>query len=406
MNKLVVFLDSNEYKRCGHNFGSTPMRKICELASKEYIHLLATTVILGEVSQHIKDEVDLFADTQKELAQNAASIRNLPEYVDIIRKIDVADVHCKAQQAFRDFLTTTKCEILSSNEINNDSLLSDYFLKRLPFEDNAKKGTEFKDAFIVYTLRKYADENNTCVNIVSSDKGFCGSFAGYEDFRIFSRSEELFSYITRIMEVIPAENAKTVQSYINQPDIKRELLLKIEDEIYSVGAWIEEIAEDGDIHSIDIQDIALTYLDDLEYSVLTIHIEAVVKLAIDYTCIDEENSYWDKEEEAYLFAATTDVRLGKKVKLDFNMTLEVEADNDGKIHEIFAIDNFEIEDSRSGIKISVDEDDDIEVLHSSLNDFEEDYVPGAYNTCPDCGCKINFANDGGNGFCSNCAPDH
>lgn len=46
VNKLVVFLDSNEYKRCGHNFTSTPMRKICEVASKESIHLLATTVIL------------------------------------------------------------------------------------------------------------------------------------------------------------------------------------------------------------------------------------------------------------------------------------------------------------------------------------------------------------------------
>lgn len=37
---------------------------------------------------------------------------------------------------------------------------------------------------------------------------------------------------------------------------------------------------------------------------------------------------------------------------------------------------------------------------------EEEYLEGAYNICPDCGCKINFENDGGNGFCINCAPEH
>lgn len=37
---------------------------------------------------------------------------------------------------------------------------------------------------------------------------------------------------------------------------------------------------------------------------------------------------------------------------------------------------------------------------------DDEYVEGAYNICPDCGCKINFENDGGNGFCVNCAPNH
>lgn len=41
--------------------------------------------------------------------------------------------------------------------------------------------------------------------------------------------------------------------------------------------------------------------------------------------------------------------------------------------------------------------------------FEEEpdeYLADAYNTCPDCGNRINFENDGGNGFCTNCAPNH
>lgn len=43
---------------------------------------------------------------------------------------------------------------------------------------------------------------------------------------------------------------------------------------------------------------------------------------------------------------------------------------------------------------------------SLLDSDEEEYLEGAYTTCPDCGCKINYENDGGNGFCVNCAPEH
>lgn len=45
---------------------------------------------------------------------------------------------------------------------------------------------------------------------------------------------------------------------------------------------------------------------------------------------------------------------------------------------------------------------------SSYSDFfdREDSVPGAYTTCPDCGRGINNQNDGGNGFCSTCGPNH
>ena len=47
-NEILVFIDTNEYRRCGHNFKSTPMRKIHELASKNTIHLLSSTVVVGE----------------------------------------------------------------------------------------------------------------------------------------------------------------------------------------------------------------------------------------------------------------------------------------------------------------------------------------------------------------------
>ena len=43
---------------------------------------------------------------------------------------------------------------------------------------------------------------------------------------------------------------------------------------------------------------------------------------------------------------------------------------------------------------------------SAYQQNEDDYDPDAYNTCPDCNAPISYKNDGGNGFCSKCAPNH
>lgn len=37
---------------------------------------------------------------------------------------------------------------------------------------------------------------------------------------------------------------------------------------------------------------------------------------------------------------------------------------------------------------------------------EDEHLKDAYDICPDCGKEINIDNDGGNGFCINCAPNH
>ena len=40
------------------------------------------------------------------------------------------------------------------------------------------------------------------------------------------------------------------------------------------------------------------------------------------------------------------------------------------------------------------------------DEYEEEYIYGGYTICPDCGKKIGLENDGGNGFCIECAPYH
>lgn len=216
MNALNVFLDSNEYKRCGHNFSCTPMKKLQELSKKGTIQLLITNVVENAVSQHIKEDVQSFLEGHRKLTKNAGAIRNIPEIADIIRKVNETEIHESAEKAFQTFVAENFFERISSNDIDNDALLSDYFARRLPFEDNTKKAAEFKDAFIIYALRKYADDNDIKICVVSNDSGIRGSITGDPRFMVFNRSEDLFGYITRILEEATAENTRTVQKFIEE----------------------------------------------------------------------------------------------------------------------------------------------------------------------------------------------
>ena len=404
MNALNVFLDSNEYKRCGHNFSCTPMKKLKELSKRGTIQLLITNVVENEVSQHIKEDVQSFLEGHRKLVKNAGAIRNIPEIADIIRKVNETETYESAEKAFQTFVAENFFERISSNDINNDELLSDYFARRLPFEDNTKKAAEFKDAFIIYALRKYADDNDIKICVVSNDSGIRGSITGDPRFMVFNRSEDLFGYITRILEEAAAENTHTVQKFIEE--VCGEITDKIVEEINNFGVWVSEAEGDCDIYEVKVWDIKLSYVDEVdEFDVLPTHIQAVVELTVDCACIDEDNSYWDKEDGAYLLLVTQDLRLTKTMDFDFTLALNVDSDEYGKVVAVIGIDKCSLDSVQGSIDLDVADADEVEVLHSSMDDYHDE-CPNSYTICPDCGCKINFENDGGNGFCVKCALKH
>lgn len=47
-----------------------------------------------------------------------------------------------------------------------------------------------------------------------------------------------------------------------------------------------------------------------------------------------------------------------------------------------------------------------EILSGNLVETSYQDLDCGYTTCPDCGCPIDYDNDGGNGFCTKCAPIH
>ncbi|RAP07222.1 PIN-like domain-containing protein [Bacillus velezensis] len=104
--------------------------------------------------------------------------------------------------------------------------------------------------------------------------------------------------------------------------------------------------------------------------------------------------YWGKDDDTKEIIVSPDYKHGVMGQLTISvvrtvdMLMDFEDSNDFDLSEIISGD-FEETSYQSCF---VDEDYDV--------------VPNAYTTCPDCTREINTENDGGNGFCLNCAPNH
>lgn len=112
------------------------------------------------------------------------------------------------------------------------------------------------------------------------------------------------------------------------------------------------------------------------------------KVTVEATSFD----YWGRDDDI------KDIILSPGAFHQFEGTIDVEV-----VREADLFLDFESDNSLESVEII--EGNLIETNYQPY--FEEDeLLEGTYTACPDCGCQINFENDGGNGFCSGCASKY
>lgn len=102
--------------------------------------------------------------------------------------------------------------------------------------------------------------------------------------------------------------------------------------------------------------------------------------------------YWGRDDD------TKEIILSNGYYHKFEGQIEIEVIREADIFLDFEADKgFESAEILKG--------DLVEIEYTPYYENEEE-LEGAYSNCPDCASQINYYNDGGNGFCINCAPNH
>lgn len=406
---LSVFVDTQVFIKESYNFSTKgKFALLKKQIDSGKVQLLISDIVKGEVERHIREDVG----KGLEKLQSALNDRNLAifregKHSGIFQTIDSALMTNDALETFYEYLRNAKANWLDIADVHLKSVIDDYFSSKPPFGKGNKK-SEFPDAFNASLLKKYSITNGT-VYVVSND----GDFSNVENLHCFKTLNEL-------LDAIISHESNIIQQskvYLNSLPAQKAIFDKVESTLMDVG---DELFVDGtdtdrkgvssgyeydetELVSISTHNVTDFEVVDAEYTdkTITIMTNCISKLEFLCSFFDEDNSVWDSVDKEYIKAYYGKVREAHNALIPVTINITYENDGDGVSFEIDEI----VVDTNLKFDQYTLQKDGRNRTDNPYRYWAEDAVKFE-NYCPDCGCGMTFENDGGNGFCTNCASEH
>ena len=396
MTTFDVLLDTNVFIKAKYSFNKSSLdylRKYCE---NGVACLYTNDIIIREVQKHISSDVSLLAAK----AKNA--IKNNGELLNAIGQEDFERIQAILLNASTNLLAEFDsyigdATVLTNADLSAIELFNDYFDLRPPFENRQEKKAEFPDAAIIMSIKHcLSSHEGATLHIVSDDNGWhsalsdCPSAIMYKDLKslltaISKGQEELYSQIT---------------SFIGEkiPSLEKD----VRDWLYGLS-WDSAVDENevyvecDEVTDINVEDVSLI-LDSVEYidrreGTAIASFTGMARITIDFSYIDHSCEVYDKEDHEWHNTQYGD----GKVRIEIPVSLST---------SVFLPHEDEVGFDLDAPDYDALEMDKVLTIDYELEERVDDIRWPDYDVCPDCGQKIGLHNDGGNGFCINCAPNH
>lgn len=411
-----VILDTNIYIASNYLFQNASFSALKERAASGKLELLVNSVIEGEVETHINREVKQAANELLKAAKHPklAALRSVPEFSEKLTVQNPKEWVRKSIEQFQELLEACKVKRIPVSGIDVEKIVLDYFQQNPPFEQG--KPNEFKDAIavasIVREVKNVPEDVLYC--IVSGDKGFRKAI----EQNLQPGRWKFFSSLVELTQYFAVLDGKTqlVEDFFDC-DSATEMVCDAVKEVVD-SATLD--VEDADLF---VDDIEVVDIDDIEYEMYIISIdadsskariavEANCKVKVYYKYTDENESFYDKENQAYLWESIIEREDTYALPIDFVLDIAIlECTPDDDVED--CVECIGLLDTPERIDFEEDWLIEREILADS-GPFHDEYDPDsdctirehALTICPDCGTPIGISNDGGNGFCINCGPNH
>ena len=425
-----VFIDTAIYQDSNFSFSNNKFSKLKKLVEDGVVLLLFNEIVYQEVKQHICDYIKEAASEYNNTLSNKgfAPFKYSTNWKSHLEVLDITLMSKEQIDNWDNYLKDCLATDITLNNININSIIEKYFKKQLPFEN--KKPNEFKDAITIESIKEYfANEQKEKLYVISSDKGFRKSFRDDKNIITFDSINKFLNFVILQTEIW----ANAVNNAINEEDFSDYISDNLDVLADKNHIDLDYCYDDFEIVSTEYIEYELGYIDILDKEHAEVTLEVTVQICVEYTEVDEENSYYDDLKGGYMWEnfikyqdihqVTFDVVLSlgilgldeHEVKEEINKHLELIQDFDETILGIsLELENISISDN-AFISLSHKTQTDSEIVEQTAhnNDDEENgeytfdpYYGKPYTSCPDCGKPISHENDGGNGFCTDCAPEH
>lgn len=388
---MIVYLDTNAYLSAKYIFDSGNFGTLKNLVTAGKIAVLCTSATIGEVKQHIETDISAAVMKYNRLLRNDMPVLNGdPLYK--LKNLDETQAINSVKDKLDEFISIDGVEQISLNPLDAEKLLDDYFNQISPFE--SKKPNEFKDAIMINAIKQFQGTAQKQICIVSNDEGFRKAFEGNKNFLTFKflssflkhyNSESELAFISEFLSdrIINGDFDDVIKEYLLDFDIDR-------------GYYSEWHCDNGEIDEICCE---LLYIEEIDGKYIA-DISTDIEISIDITYRDEDTSYYDKEENAYLIEHFIHAIEKHHVTIAVTVVCDIEKDE-----EELRLNDFNIVEDKRIKYINLDEDTmfDSEEIEKTLH--EEPNL----EYCSECGALLGRTQDGayfdydGNPLCSNCA---
>lgn len=184
-NGVTFFsIDTDLIQSAGYSFTSGALHQLPSQLPGA-ISLQLSEVVLEEIVNHRMRPVIETTEKFRSAVSTLARLSKV-DFSEIETLFEESNVESAAGDTFRsevrDYATSCRGGVLSIGGENAASeLFESYFSVAPPFEDNAKKKSEFPDAMSLWLLDQYARNNGTKGIVASRDKGWL-EFASHSEY--------------------------------------------------------------------------------------------------------------------------------------------------------------------------------------------------------------------------------
>lgn len=396
---INVTIDTNIFDACKYDLSeNSTLQVLANHVNEGKVRIYLSDIVLREAKAHLEKQAkDLYSLIRKNRAdllnvagENFIEFAGLEGYIAIPNKEKVIENPCAR---FDEYIRSLKPVIFDNTLIDIGGIIEDYFEYNAPFEHSEKKRKEFPDAFIANQIREGLPKSDAV--IISADKGFKSACSKGGDYIFYDSLGDLYNKISE-----QDTDYELTISILNELDEKINLAIKKNVENYEfISVYGRSQDRKGVVSGYDYSETMLRKIenvshclhivDDIKDKKAVITLKCFADIEMDCYYKDYNNAPWDSEQKEYVYVDTKNIIEKHKARFGVRICLDL------------CKKKFELNDVV--IFLGADTRKDRYIVEEEM---EKPDWGGEYDTCPDCGCGISRKNDGGNGFCIDCAPNH
>lgn len=318
-----VFIDTSIFVSENFSVNGTKFETLIGLAQNEQVFVKSTEITIREIEVKIKEAVQ---DAEKAIVQTrkkARILRNLgpkSEYKRVFDVFPTERIVNRIKKQFKSYLKKSNTKILQALKIRPNCVFDKYFNNEPPFGSEKKK-SEFPDAFMLFALEKWCEQNGQNIYVITKDN----------DMKAACTCSERLLYIPTLQEFLELvlRNNLALTKLIHQRFAKNQDKIKsiVKEKVQDLWIWLED--QDGEATITSVYEVILGNESIIKMSDFsaTVEFDATISFQAEISYDDLDTASYDSEEKRLIAWQKIEDTVEREVTLPVELAFEFSPDD-------------------------------------------------------------------------------